>query len=90
MKRLDFFRHNVTNNPFYSKLSKVLSEAEFDEVVSFIEENDNLEYLNFEQKVNRLGLDQGYDKKKRSKLFVMQDLLLMANTVHAFKRSRNG
>lgn len=59
------------------KLAKKLTEAEFDEVVSFIEDHDQLPHLEFEYAVNRWKLDIPVRPKN---LFTMHELALSANT----------
>lgn len=61
----------------YKTLAERISEADFDRVVEFIEDNDGLGHLDFEYAINRMHLDVNPKPKNWA---IVQDLLLAANT----------
>jgi hypothetical protein len=66
----------------YKKVANKLSEAEFDKMVAFLEDNDHLGHLEFEYAVNRMFLD----KDKSKNWSIIQELLCVCNTaVHGKK-----
>lgn len=76
MNRVEALKELCGSYP-YVKAAKMITEAEFDETVAFIEDNDNLDHLEFEYKVNRWYLDS---TKKPKNIAVMSWLLVSANT----------
>jgi len=58
------------------RLCDRLTESEFDEVVAFIDDNEDLDHLQFEYAVNRFYLDQ----PKPKNFPVMQEILSSVNT----------
>lgn len=60
-------------HPWYGNLAKRLTEGEFDEIVSIIEDNEHLDRGGFTMMIQRLYLDQ---KKKPKHLTLMMDLLM--------------
>lgn len=75
MTRLEALRDRCQRYP-YQKNAKRLSEAEFDSMVEFLEENDHLGHLEFEYAVNRMFLD----RPKAKNFAIIQELLSVANT----------
>lgn len=65
-------------HPSYKKVARALTEAEFDFCVEFCEENADLEPLQFEDKVNRLFID---DKARPKNSSVICELLLPCATL---------
>lgn len=67
----------------YQKLAEKLTGEEFDKMIAFIEDFDDLDHLNFEYTVNRMHLF-----KERSKnAAIIEELLISANSrVHMVKR----
>lgn len=76
MTRLEAFKDRCQRYP-YAKLAKRLSEADFDRVVAFIEDNDHLAHLEFEYAVNRMFLN---DKNRTKNYTIMMELLTVCNT----------
>lgn len=74
MKRIEALKQLCTEFNG-GKLARSLTEGEFEELIAFIEDNDDRDFLKFEQTVNRWHLD----KKKPKNLFKMQELALSAN-----------
>lgn len=74
--RLSIFRERCENHWQYRRLVKRLTEAEFDMIVDFIDDNDGLGHLEFEYAVNRMFLHA--DKPKNWS--IIQELLLLTNT----------
>lgn len=69
----------------YKRPAQSLTEAEFDEMVAFAEDNADLGHLEFEYAVNRWHLD---DVKKPKNLSIMTWLLISANSrVHVKPRN---
>jgi hypothetical protein len=75
MTRLEALKLKVQQYP-YQKNALKLSEAEFDEMVAFLEEKDDLGHLEFEYAVNRMFLD----RPKPKHFAIVQELLSVANT----------
>lgn len=75
MTRIEALKLKVKQYP-YEKSAKKLSEADFDRVVEFIDDNDHLGHLEFEYAVNRMFLD----KPKPKHFAIMQELLSVVNT----------
>lgn len=77
LKALEAFSQEI----YYAKLMARLTEGEFDEMVEFIEDNDDLDHLAFEYKVNRMDLDsRPKDKKVAARRRIMQELLTCVNS----------
>lgn len=70
----------------YQKVSKKLTEAEFDLVVAFVEENESLGHLEFEYAVNRMFLNVA--NKPRNWVIVTE--ILMALNTRAKGNERKG
>jgi hypothetical protein len=84
MTRLESLKDRVQQYP-YKKSALKLTEAEFDEMVAFIEENDELGHLEFEYAVNRMFLSK---KEKPKHAFIMMELLVVCNfAVHGRRRT---
>ena len=75
MKRVEALRDRAANHILYKRLASKLSTAEFDQLVSFIEDNDELDQLAFEYKASRLFLDG----PKPKHFSVMIELLHVCN-----------
>lgn len=73
--RLQAFQDRIQRLP-YSKVAQRLTEAEFDEIVDFIEDHHDLNHLDFEHEVNRMHLD----RPKSKNWAIVQELLVVANT----------
>lgn len=76
MSRLEALTLKVKEYP-YKTLALKLSGTDFDVIVDFIEENEELGHLEFEYKVNRMFLDK---PEKPKKFAIIQELLMVANT----------
>lgn len=82
MKRLDMLQEKCKQLP-YNKLAKRLTEGEFDHLVTFIEDHEELGHLEFEYQVNRMFLD----KAKPKNWAIIQELLVITNSaIHLKKR----
>lgn len=76
MKRIDALK--LFCKGFHGfKLSCKISEAEFDEMIEFLEEWDHLGTIEFEHKINRWYLD---NPNKPKHLFIMAEILMSANS----------
>lgn len=73
--RLEALKNKVEQYP-YQKPARRLSESEFDTVVQFIEDNEDLGHLDFEYAVNRMFLDG----EKPKNFAIIQELLVVCNT----------
>jgi hypothetical protein len=84
--RVEALKSMVQGYPYRNHAQK-LTEAQFDTVVAFIEDNDTLGHLEFEYKANRWLIDNKEPKKT-----IMWDLLVSANSrVHVRRRgNQNG
>jgi hypothetical protein len=75
MNRLEYFKLKCSEHILYKRLALRLSEDEFDVAVQFIEDNDHLDYLEFEYKLNMM-----FDGKPKPKRWsIIQELVLVAN-----------
>lgn len=77
MNRLEKFQAFSTH-PWHHKNFRKLKPAEVELALAFIRENDSLEKLPFEAKVNRLWLDQPSARPKRWTIII--ELLSCCNT----------
>lgn len=68
--------HQVCRDLHGSRLAKKLTESEFDDLVAFCEDHEDLGHLEFEYAVNRWHLDQPNRPKN---CFLMQELAICAN-----------
>ena len=75
--RLEALLDRTKNHPIYQKLGQRLTEAEFDRIVEFIEDHDQLGHLEFEYAVNRMFLDGAPRPKNWG---IIQELLTIVNT----------
>jgi hypothetical protein len=83
-KRLEALKVKVQAYPF-KRIALRLTEAEFDALVGFIEDNDHLGHLEFEYAANRMFLD----KPKHKNSMIMQELAVVANSA-AYGTARKG
>lgn len=74
--RLQLFESRCREHLIYRRLAKRIDEAEFDRIVTFIEDNDHLNHEQFEQAVNRMYLNE----PKTKHWPIVQELLSMTNT----------
>jgi hypothetical protein len=77
MTRLEALKVKSSTLP-YSRIIARLSESEFDTVVAFIEDNDQLGHLEFEYAVNRMHLNV---EEKPKKWAIIQEVLTVVNTM---------
>lgn len=78
MTRIDAIKDLCERYP-YQKSARRMSEAEFDQMVAFIDDHNELGHLEFEYAVNRMFLD----KPKPKSWAIVQELLIAANS-HAW------
>lgn len=76
MTRLEALQIKCKQYP-YQKSAKKMTEAEFDQIIEFIEDNDYLGHLEFEYAVNRMFLNQ---LTKPKNWVIMTELLTVCNT----------
>lgn len=82
MTRADALKTVVCTSTHYSKLSERMTEAEFDEMVAFADDWEDVGHLEFESQVNRMFLDGRRDAGFRKKIQpIACELLLAANTL---------
>lgn len=75
MNRLDALKSRCQQYP-YRKSAARLTEAEFDMLVAFIDDHDELGHLEFEYAVNRMFLNCSKPKNWT----IIQELLTISNT----------
>lgn len=87
--RIEALKSRCSNSFHHQKLAGRLTENEFDKMVEWLEDHDELAYLPFEYAVNRMFLD-GRNKNFRPKVqSIVSELLLTANTcAHGLPRNR--
>lgn len=78
MNRLEALTDRATKYP-YKKSAQRLSDAEFDLMVEFIEDNDHLGHLEFEYAANRFFLNGNYSELKHSHKSIITELLIVCN-----------
>jgi len=77
MKRFEYLKKRCSENSMFAKLEDKLSEAEFFDLIEFIENNEHLDALEFEYAANRMFLD----KPKPKNWTAIMELALIANGV---------
>lgn len=77
MNRITALQEICSRYP-YQKMAQSLSESEFDVMVQFIEDNNELNHLEFEYKVNRMFLQMPDINQKQIRKIM--DLLVSANS----------
>jgi len=80
-KRIRAFAEICEKEP-YKAMALQLKESEFDNLVEFIEDNDHLEYSDFDEAIGVAFAD-----KKKKHLFEFQRILFATNDL-AFKHRR--
>ena len=78
MNRIEALKSRCQQYPYAKSVTR-LSESEFDLMVDFIDDNDDLGHLEFEYAVNRMFLD----REKPKHWAIIQELLTVANTASA-------
>ena len=75
MTRLQYFTTKCRDHVLYRRLALRLSESEFDLAVDFIQENDHLDFMDFEAALNRMFIG----KPKTKHWSIVQELVHVAN-----------
>lgn len=73
MKRIEKLKYLSSEDAWYKKLCLKLTEAEFDQLIEIIQDNDDLNNDQFTLLVNRYFLDK---KNKPKNWTAMSDILL--------------
>jgi hypothetical protein len=84
MNRIEALKVKCSQYPYQARCLK-MTEAEFDLMVEFLEENDGLGHLEFERAVNRMFLN----KPKPRNFVTIMEMLTVAN-VAALGVARKG
>ena len=75
MTRLQAFLDRIKNHLLYRRLAKKLTEDEVSVIMKFIEDNYDLDFVDFERKATRLYIDGPKPKHAN----IMVELILVAN-----------